>query len=350
MKFTAQQIAAVVQGQIVGNPQVSVQSFAKIEEGQEGDICFLANPKYEDYLYTTKASIILLNEQVSLKQDLEATLIRVKDAYAAFALLLQTYQDIVGNGHHQGVEAGSHVSEKARVGEKCYVGAFAYIDDEAVLEDGVIIYPHVYIGKGVRVGKGSVLYSGVKVYKDCVIGEGVIIHSGTVVGSDGFGFALENGQFKKIPQIGHVIIEDHVEIGANCTIDRATMGATIIRKGAKLDNLIQVAHNVEIGEHTVVAAQAGISGSTKIGKYVMIGGQAGIVGHIKIADQVRINAQSGVSKEVSKAGSALTGSPAFEYQASLRSQAVMRKLPELLKRIEVLERALEEKQQPKTIN
>lgn len=343
MKFNAQQIAAVVQGSIEGDPNSTVHSFAKIEEGMPGDLCFLANAKYEEFLYSTQASIILLNENLTLKQAISSTLIRVPDAYAAFAKLLQTYQDIVGSGHKSGQEQGAYISPTAQIAEGASIYAQAYIDDQAIVEDQVVIYPHVYIGQGVKIGKGSVLYPGVKIYRNCVIGERVTIHAGCIIGSDGFGFAFENGRFNKIPQIGNVIIENDVEIGANCTIDRATMGSTRIKQGAKLDNLIQVAHNVEIGEHTVVAAQAGISGSTKVGRYVQIGGQAGIVGHIRIADQAKINAQSGVSKEISKNGAAVTGSPAYDYSASLRSQAVFRKLPDLLRRLEELERQLAQK-------
>lgn len=340
MKFTAQQIATVVSGRIEGNPDVSVWSMAKIEEAKEGDLCFLANAKYEDFLYTTKASVVLVNESLDLKQAVQATLVRVKDAYAAFALLLQTYQDITGAKPKDIIEQPSFISSTASMGEKVYVGAFTYVGDKATIGDQVQLYPGVYIGDGVVVGKGSIVYAGVKIYHDCQIGEGVIIHAGTVIGSDGFGFAMENGAFKKIPQIGNVIIEDHVEIGANATIDRATMGSTVVKKGAKLDNLIQIAHNVEIGEHTVVAAQAGISGSSKVGKYCMVGGQAGIVGHIKIADFTKINAQSGVAKEINETHTSLTGSPAYDYKSMLKSQVIIRNLPDLLKRVNELEQKL----------
>ncbi|MBL7754821.1 MAG: UDP-3-O-(3-hydroxymyristoyl)glucosamine N-acyltransferase [Chitinophagaceae bacterium] len=343
MKFNAQQIAAVVQGSIQGDPNITVHSFSKIEEGNTGDLCFLANTKYEEFLYSTRASIILLNENLKLKEPVEATLIRVPDAYAAFAKLLQTYQDIVGSGHKTGHEEGAFISPTAQVSSEASIYAQSYIDDGAVIEDQVVIYPHVYVGQGVKIAKGTVVYPGVKIYRNCEIGERVILHAGCIIGSDGFGFAFENDRFNKIPQLGNVIIENDVEVGANCTIDRATMGSTRIKQGAKLDNLIQIAHNVEIGEHTVVAAQAGISGSTKVGRYVQIGGQAGIVGHIRIADQAKINAQSGVSKEITKQGTAVTGSPAYDYSASLRSQAVFRKLPDLLRRIEELERQLEQK-------
>ncbi len=341
MKFTAQQIATVVQGRLEGNPDQSVWSMAKIEEAKEGDLCFLANAKYEDYLYSTNASIVLVNETLELKKEVSCTLVRVKDAYAAFALLLQTYQDITGSKPKEIIEQPSFIASTAKIGNGVYIGAFSYIGDHAVIEDGVQIFPGTYIGDKVHIGTKSILNAGVKVYHECVIGERVIIHSGTVIGSDGFGFALENGSFKKIPQIGNVMIENDVEIGANSTIDRATMGSTVIKKGAKLDNLIQIAHNVEIGENTVVAAQAGISGSSKVGKYCMVGGQAGIVGHIKIADFTKINAQSGVAKEIVKTHTSLTGSPAYDYKSTLKSQVIFRNLPDLQKRVNELEQKLE---------
>lgn len=342
MKFTAQQIAAVVQGSIEGNPDQSIWSMAKIEEAKEGDLCFLANPKYEDYLYSTQASVVLLSEAVVLKSEVKPTLIRVADAYASFALLLQTYQDMMSAKPKVGIEQPSYISGTAKLGEQVYIGAFASLGENVVLGDGAKIYSNVNIGDNVNIGKNTVIYSGVTIYSDCVLGDHCIIHAGTVIGSDGFGFALENGSFKKIPQIGNVIIEDHVEIGANCTIDRATMGSTRIKSGVKLDNLIQIAHNVEIGEHTVVAAQAGISGSSKVGKYCMVGGQAGIVGHIRIADFTKINAQSGVAKEVKNTHQSLTGSPAYEYKSTIKSQVVFRNLPELQHRVNQLEQKLNE--------
>ncbi len=341
MKFTAQQIATVVQGQLEGNPDHSVWSMAKIEDAKEGDLCFLANAKYEEYLYTTKASIVLVNDSLELKKEVSCTLVRVKDAYVAFALLLQTYQDITGSKPKELIEQPSFVSPTAKIGNGVYIGAFTYVGDHAVVEDGAQLFPGCYIGNKALIGAKSILYAGVKVYHECTIGERVIIHAGTVIGSDGFGFALEKGSFKKIPQIGNVIVEDDVEIGANSTIDRATMGSTMIRKGVKLDNLIQIAHNVEIGEHTVVAAQAGISGSTKVGKYCMVGGQAGIVGHINIADFTKINAQSGVAKEILNTHTSLTGSPAYDYKSTLKSQVIFRNLPDLQKRVNELEQKLE---------
>lgn len=342
MKFTAQQIAAIVNGSIEGNPDEAIWSMAKIEEAREGDLCFLANPKYEDFLYTTRASVVLVNKSLELKQPVKSTLVRVEDAYAAFALLLQTYQDMVASKPKIGVEQPSFVSESAKLGENVYIGAFAYVGDKAVVGDSTRIYPNVFVGDNVRIGKNTILFPGAVVYHDCVIGDHCIIHAGTVIGSDGFGFAMENGSFKKIPQIGNVVIESHVEIGANSTIDRATMGSTRIKSGVKLDNLIQIAHNVEVGEHTVVAAQAGISGSSKVGKYCMVGGQAGIVGHIQIADFTKINAQSGVAKEIKETHKSITGSPAHDYKSTLKSQVIFRNLPELQQRVNSLEQKLNE--------
>jgi UDP-3-O-[3-hydroxymyristoyl] glucosamine N-acyltransferase len=337
MQFTAAQIASIIQARIEGNADAVVGSFGKIEEAREGQLAFLANPKYEDYLYTTGASIIIINQQQELKQKENATLLRVQDPYTAFATLLATYQEMIAQ-QMTGIQQPSYIDSSAKLGEHIFVGAFAYIGEGVRMGDHVKIYPNVYIGNNVQIGHHTILHPGVRIYHDCVVGNFVNIHAGTVIGSDGFGFAPQSdGSFKKVPQIGNVVIEDHVEIGANATIDRATMGSTLIKSGAKLDNLIQVAHNVEVGYNTVIAAQAGVSGSTKIGNNVMIGGQAGIVGHIQIADSVKINAQSGVSKSIKTPHSAVTGSPAFDYTSALRSQAVTRNLPELEKRIIELE-------------
>jgi UDP-3-O-[3-hydroxymyristoyl] glucosamine N-acyltransferase len=337
MQFTAAQIALIINARVEGNPDAAVNSFGKIEEAKDGQLAFLANPKYEDYLYTTGASIIILNEGQELKQPVKSTLLRVKDSYTAFATLLSTYQEMVSQ-QMVGIQEPCYISKSAVLGENVFVGAFAYVGDNVKVGNNVKIYPNVYIGNNATVGDHSILHPGVRIYHDCVVGKGVSIHAGTVVGSDGFGFAPQaDGSFKKVPQIGNVVIEDNVEIGANSTIDRATMGSTLIKSGAKLDNLIQVAHNVEVGHNTVIAAQAGVSGSTKIGNNVMIGGQAGIVGHIQIADSAKINAQSGVSKSIKVPHTAVTGSPAFEYTSALRSQAVTRNLPELEKRIKELE-------------
>lgn len=337
MQFTAAQIASIINAKVEGNPDAAVGSFGKIEEAKSGQLAFLANPKYEDYLYTTGASVIIVNESQELKQPVDATLLRVADPYSAFAVLLSTYQEMVSQ-QMTGVQEPSYIAKSAELGKNIFVGAFAYIGEYVKIGNNVKIYPNAYIGNNVRIGDNSIIHPGVRIYHDCVVGKHVSVHAGTVIGSDGFGFAPQaDGSFKKVPQIGNVVIEDNVEIGANSTIDRATMGSTLIKSGAKLDNLIQVAHNVEVGHNTVMAAQAGVSGSTKIGNNVMIGGQAGIVGHIQIADNSKINAQSGVSKSIKTPNTAVTGSPAFDYTSALRSQAVSRNLPELEKRIIELE-------------
>ncbi len=339
MKFTAAQIASLIGARVEGDPEVAISDIAKIEEGREGALSFVANPKYEHYLYETGASIVIVNESLQLEKPVKATLLRVDDAYAAFAALLAKYNELVSaDAAKKGIEQPSYISESATLGADIYVGAFAYIGNKARIGDRVKIFPGAYIGDQVVIGDDSVINAGVKVYHNCVIGQRAIIHAGSIVGADGFGFApLADGTYKKIPQLGNVVIEDDVEIGANTTIDRATMGATLIKKGVKLDNLIQIAHNVEIGENTVIAAQTGISGSTKIGKQCLIGGQVGIVGHIQIADNTRINAQSGLSKSITAPGTTITGSPAFDYKSSLKSQAIFRNLPEWVQRIQQLE-------------
>ncbi len=343
MHFTAQQIATLVQGRLEGDPDIKVSSVAKIEEAKEGDLCFLSNPKYEEFIYSSAASVVLLNESLELSRPVSATLIRVKDAYSSFAFLLEQYNNMISGNGNTGIEQPSFISSSASLGKDVYIGAFSYIGDNVRLGDGVKIYPGSYVGNNVVIGAGSRIYPGVKVYHGCLLGEKVVIHSGSVIGGDGFGFApLSDGTYKKIAQIGNVIIEDDVEIGANTTIDRATMGSTVIRKGVKLDNLIQVAHNVEIGANTVIAAQTGISGSTKIGKNCIIGGQVGIVGHIHIADGTKINAQSGLSKSISNENTTLNGTPAFEYKSSLKSQAIFRNLPDLQHRLQKLEDTVQE--------
>jgi UDP-3-O-[3-hydroxymyristoyl] glucosamine N-acyltransferase len=339
MQFSAAQIAIMIDGKVEGNAETAVASFGKIEEALAGQLAFLANPKYEEYLYITKASIIIVNETQELKQPIAATLIKVTDAYSAFAILLDKYQQIQRQ-QLSGIQQPVYIDATAKIGDHVFIGAFAYISENVIVADNVKIYPNAFIGNNVVIGENSIIHPGVKIYHDCVIGKNVVIHAGTVIGSDGFGFApLADGTFKKIPQIGNVIIEDDVEIGANSTIDRATMGSTLIKAGAKLDNLLQIGHNAEVGNNTIIAAQAGISGSTKIGNSVMIGGQAGIVGHITIGDGAKINAQSGVSKSL-EAGKVVTGSPAHDYTAALRSQATARKLPELEKRIKELEKLI----------
>ncbi len=342
MTFTASQIALLINGKVEGDANTSVNSFGKIEEAKSGDLAFLSNPKYEEYVYATKASIILLSENFNLKKPITSTIIRVQDAYSAFALLLAKYQEMVSQ-QLVGIQQPSYISNSAKLGVNCFVAAFAYLGDNVKIGNNVKIYSGVVINHNTTIGDNCILYPGVKVYSDSVIGNNVIIHAGTVIGSDGFGFApLADGSYSKIPQLGNVVIEDDVEIGANTTVDRATMGSTVIRKGTKLDNLIQIAHNAEIGNNTVVAAQAGISGSTKIGNNVMIGGQAGFAGHITVADGSKINAQSGVSKSIKNPNTTVSGTPAFDYTASLRSQAVSRKLPDLEKRINELEKIIAE--------
>lgn len=342
MTFTAFQVALLINGKVEGDEKASVSSFGKIEEAQPGQLAFLANPKYEEYLYTTGASVIIVNEAQELKQPVDAALIRVPDAYSAFATLLQKYQEIVAQ-QMTGIQQPSHISETAKLGDNVFVGAFAWLGDNVRVGSNVKLFPGVYLGNNVTVGDNTILHPGVKIYHDCTIGKNVVVHAGTVIGGDGFGFAPQaDGSYKKIPQIGNVVVEDYVEIGSNATIDRATIGSTIIKKGAKLDNLIQIAHNVEVGSHTVIAAQAGVSGSTKVGSNVLIGGQAGIVGHIQIADGSKINAQSGVSKTIKAPNTAVTGSPAFDYTSALRSQALSRNLPEMEKRIAVLEKMVQQ--------
>ena len=337
MQFTAAQISILVNGKIEGNAEAAVTSFGKIEEAEQGQLTFLANPKYEEYLYSTKASIAIVNEAYELRQSVTPTLIRVADAYSAFAQLLGKYQEMATQ-QLKGIQQPSFISSSARLAADVFIGAFSYIGENVRIGANTKVFPNSFIGDNVTIGENCIIHPGVKIYHDCVLQNSVIIHAGTVIGSDGFGFAPQaDGSFKKVPQIGNVVIEDNVEIGANTTIDRATMGSTCIRMGAKLDNLIQIAHNVEVGESTVIAAQAGVSGSTKIGKNVMIGGQAGLVGHIQIADGSKINAQSGVSKTLKDPYSAVTGSPAGDYTSALRSQAVFRNLPTLEKRVQELE-------------
>ena len=342
MQFSAAQIAMIVGGKVEGNADKAVASFGKIEEAQDGQLAFLANPKYEEHLYTTKASVIIINETQELKQPISSTLIRVKDAYSAFATLLDKYQQLQTQ-QLTGIQQPVYIDPSAKTGNNVFIGAFTYIGEKTIVADGAKIFPNVFLGNNVTIGENTIIHPGVKIYHDSIIGKNVVIHAGTVIGSDGFGFAPQaDGTFKKVPQIGNVVIEDSVEIGANTTIDRATIGSTLIKAGAKLDNLLQIAHNVEVGNHTVIAAQSGISGSTKIGNHVMIGGQVGIVGHIQIADGSKINAQSGVSKSIKRPKTAVTGSPAYDYASALRSQAISRNLPELEKRIIELERQIKE--------
>lgn len=337
MEFTATQISALINGIIDGDPGVKVSSFGKLEGAEAGQLAFLANPKYEEYLYSTKASVIIINNAQLVERKVDATLIRVPDAYSAFAIILSAYEKMA-KANLTGIQQPVYIADSAVLGENIFIGAFTYIGNNVRIGNNVKLFPQVFIGDNVTIDDDSILFPGVKVHHDCVVGKNVTIHAGSVIGGDGFGFApQQDGSFKKVPQIGNVVVEDNVEIGANATIDRATIGSTLIKSGAKLDNLIQIAHNVEVGNNTVIAAQSGISGSTKIGNNVMIGGQAGIVGHLQIADGSKINAQSGVSKSIKTPNTAVTGSPAFDYSHALRSQILNRNLPELEKRIKELE-------------
>lgn len=342
MEFTAEQIAALISGEIEGDAQAIVREFAKIEEGKPESLTFLANPKYEHFIYTTQSSVVIVNKSFHPMKPVSATLIRVDDAYNALAKLLQIYEAMLPQ--KSGIEQPSFIDKSAKLGDEVYIGAFAYIGEKATIGNNVRIYPQVYIGDGVSIADNSTIYAGVKIYKGCKIGANCIVHSGAIIGSDGFGFApTEDGGFEKIPQIGIVVLEDNVEVGSNTTIDRATMGATIIHKGTKLDNLIQIAHNVEIGSNSVLAAQTGIAGSTKIGNRVMFGGQVGVAGHLKIADGVKLAAQTGVGKSITKEGSVQMGAPSFEAMQYNKAYVVFRKLPELKAKIDELEKQLSNK-------
>lgn len=343
MEFTARQIAELLQGTIEGNPDVKVTRLARIEEGEPGTLTFLANPAYAPYIYTTRSSIVIINRDFEPEQAISATMIRVENAYQCFAKLLEVYNTLRRN--KSGVEANAFLDPSATIGKDIYAGAFCYVGKDVKIGDRVKIYPQVYIGDNCTIGDDTTLFPGVKIYSDCILGKQVTVHSGVIIGGDGFGFQpnAENN-YQKVAQIGNVIIEDHVEIGANSTIDRATLGSTIIRKGVKLDNLIQIAHNVEIGENTVIAAQTGVAGSTRIGKNCMIGGQVGIVGHIQIADGVKIAAQSGIGTAITTPNEIVQGSPAFAIGDYKRSYVMFRKLPELEKKIQDLQNALKNNQ------
>lgn len=338
MEFTAEQICKIVDGKTEGDPSVSVNSFAKIEEAAESQITFLSNLKYEEYLYTTRASIVIINNSYQLKFPIAGSIIRVADAYAAFVTLLIKYKEMM-NSRVVGIQQPSFISSTVKLGKNIFIGAFTYLGENVIVGDNTKIYPNTFIGDDVTIGNDCIINAGVKIYFECVLKNNIIIHAGTVIGSDGFGYTPDkNGVIKKIPQIGNVVIEDDVEIGANTTIDRATIGSTTIKQSAKLDNLIQIAHNVEIGINTLIAAQAGISGSTKIGKNVMIGGQAGFAEHIQIADGVKVGGQAGVTRSIKINNSSVNDTPAFDYLHTLRSQSLFRKLPELEKRITRLEK------------
>lgn len=340
MEFTASTIAGFLKGEIEGDPDIKVNTIAKIEEGHEGALSFLANPKYEHYIYETKSSIVLVNKSFVPSGSIGATLIRVENSYEAFASLLRLVDQ--ARPRKKGVHPTAIIETSAKVGSDVFIGPYSYVGENCIVGDGCSIYPHVYIGDNTKLGNNCTLNPGVKIYHDCILGEGCTIHAGSVIGSDGFGFAPQSeNEFMKIPQLGNVVLEDHVEIGANVTIDRATMGSTIIRKGVKLDNLIQIGHNVEVGENTVMAAQTGISGSTKIGRHCMFGGQVGLAGHLKIADGTKIGAQGGILGDVKEENTAILGSPAIEVKQFLRSSVVFKKLPEMKVKIDSLEKEIE---------
>ncbi|MAO11568.1 MAG: UDP-3-O-(3-hydroxymyristoyl)glucosamine N-acyltransferase [Flavobacteriaceae bacterium] len=339
MKFTATQIAGLLEGEIEGNADAEVSKLAKIEEGTEGSLTFLANPKYTSYIYSTQATIAIVNKDFVAENKIDTTLIRVDDAYKAFSKLLEYYNQVKMN--KTGIEEPVFVSESAKYGENLYLGAFSYLGDNVTIGDNATIYPNVYIGNNVEIGDNVIIFAGAKIYSETIIGNNCVINSGVIVGADGFGFTPdENGEYSKVPQTGNVIIEDNVDLGAGTTIDRATLGATIIRKGVKLDNQIQIAHNVEIGENTVIAAQSGVAGSTKIGKNCVIGGQVGIVGHITIGNNVRIQAQSGIGRNV-KDNEALQGSPALSYGGFNKSYVHFKNLPEIIKRFNTFEKKID---------
>ena len=339
MEFTAEQIANVIGGRVEGNKDAKVHTFAKIEEGTEGAISFLSNPKYTHYLYDTKSSIVIVNEDVELEKDVDATLIRVPNAYESIAKLLQIYE--ASKPKKTGVAPQAYIAPSAKLGNNCYVGPFAYVGEGAEIGDGCQIYPHAVVGDNVKVGSNCIFYPNTTIYQGCKIGNNVTIHAGSVIGADGFGFAPGADGYDKIPQIGIVVIEDNVEIGANTCVDRSTMGATVIHKGVKLDNLVQVAHNVEIGENTVMSAQVGIAGSTKVGSWCMFGGQVGLAGHITIGDKPFLGAQSGVPGSL-KGGEELIGTPPMNPRQYFKSQAIFRRLPDMYKDLNDAKKKIEE--------
>lgn len=338
MEFSAKQIADFLEGTVEGNQETTVRTFSKIEEAKKGSLTFLYNPKYSEFIYTTEASIILVNNDLELSKPVQSTLVRVPNAYEALAKLLTLYEQF--KPKKTGIETPSYIANSAKVGADCYIGAFAYIGENVTIGNNVKIYPNASISDGAQVGDNSIVYSNVSIYEGCKIGKNCIIHSGAVIGSDGFGFAEQtSGQFSKIPQIGIVILEDDVEIGANTAIDRSTMGSTVIKKGAKLDNLVQIGHNVIVGENNILCGQVGIAGSTKLGKNIMLGGQVGVNGHIQLGNNVKVGAQSGIANNV-KDNEILFGSPAFQLRDFQRSAVIQRKLPEMYSKINKLEKQL----------
>lgn len=336
MNFTAQQIAGILEGEIVGDPEVEVSRLSKIEDGTKGSLTFLANPKYHSYIYSTKASITIVNKTFDAEKDISTTLIKVDDAYQSFSKLLEYYNQVKFN--KQGIEQPSFISESVKLGSNVYVGAFSYIGDDVTIGNNAKIFPNSYIGDNVTIGDNTIVYAGAKIYSESLIGNHCVINSGVIIGADGFGFVPdEKGEYSKMPQIGNVILEDYVDVGAATTIDRATLGSTVIRRGVKLDNQIQIAHNVEIGKNTVIAAQTGIAGSSKIGENCLIGGQVGIAGHITIGNNVRVQAQSGIGRHV-KDNEILQGSPSFKFGDWNKSYVHFKNLPKIVKTINDLEK------------
>lgn len=342
MEFSAEQIAGILEGEIVGNKDQTVSGLSKIEEGKNGTLSFLANQKYEDFIYSTDASIVIVNKSFDPQKDLKSTctLIKVDDAYACFAKLLEVYNQATQKQPE--IEKGSFISEKATIGENVYIGAFAYISDGVVIGDNTHVYPNTFIGNNTKIGENCKINAGVNIYHDTIIGNHCTVHANVVIGADGFGFAPNSdGNYNKVPQIGNVILEDHVEVGAGTCIDRATLGSTIIKTGVKLDNLVQIGHNVQVGKNTVIAAQTGVAGSSKLGESMMVGGQVGIVGHISIANNTLIGAQSGVAKTIRKEGTTQLGSPAYDAADYKKSYIGFRRLPQILDRLKALEEELD---------
>lgn len=339
MEFSAKQIAEFIHGKIEGDENATVNTFAKIEEGKKGAISFLSNPKYTHYLYDTESSVVLIDEALELTRQTKATLIRVSNAYESVAKLLQLYESM--KPKKQGIDSMAFVSSTAKIGEGCYVGAFAYIGDNVEIGDNCQIYPHATIYDNTKIGNNCIIYPNASIYHDCRIGNNVTLHSGCVIGADGFGFAPSQDGYDKIPQIGIVTIEDNVEIGANTCVDRSTMGSTYIRNGVKLDNLIQIAHNVEVGKNTVMAAQVGVAGSTKVGEWCMFGGQVGMAGHITIADRTNVGAQAGIPGNVMKPDTTILGTPAYDAKGFMKSSAIFRKLPDMYAQLNNLQQEIE---------
>ena len=342
MVFTAQQIAGFTGGIVDGDSNAVISTFAKIEEGAEGALSFLANPQYEHYIYETKSSIVLVNQDFQPSQEVKATMIRVPNAYEAVAKLLQLYQSM--QQKRVGIDSLAFIDPSVKIGKDCYIGPFVAIAEGVEIGDGVVLHPHVTIGRNAKVGAGTEIYSNAVVYHDCIVGNNCILHAGSVIGADGFGFAPTPNGYDKIPQIGIVTIEDHVEIGANTCIDRSTMGSTIIRKGVKLDNLVQIAHNVEVGQNTVMSAQVGVAGSTKVGEWCVFAGQVGIAGHLKVGNRTTMGAQAGLAggNLAKKGGATLMGYPAIEHRKFAKNMAALNSLPELLKEVAALKKEIEE--------